>query len=338
MNPALGRVFITGVTGCIGSALTARLSREGIHVVALVRDPGRAAYLRNLPGVEIIAADLFARDAISQAMRDCDAVFHLAARVHTGEREANESPEEFTRINVEGARSILEAAIENQIASFVFFSTVAVYPESDDELDEETPPAPLTPYGQSKLAAERLVLSRAAECGMHAVVLRPTVVYGPRDRGNVSRLIEAIRRGRFFIIGDGANRKSMVAVENVVDAALLVAGNEKSRNQIYNVCDSRAYTLSEIAATIAAALGRSPQFIHVPFGVALLMGKVADVISRASGLTLPLSADRVRKLAGNTRYSARKIERELGFRPGVELRQRVSILVGETLKVGGFPE
>jgi nucleoside-diphosphate-sugar epimerase len=331
MNPAIRKVFITGATGCIGSALTEKLSRDGAQVIALVRHPERAAHLSHLPGVEMIPADLFARDAIIQAMRDCDAVFHLAARVHASEREANESPEEFTRINVEGTRSILEAAIENQIASFVFFSTVAVYPESDDELDEETPPAPLTPYGQSKLAAEQLILTRAAEVGMHAVVLRPTVVYGPRDRGNVSRLIEAIRRGRFFIIGDGANRKSMVAVENVVDAALLAAGREKSRGQIYNICDSRVYTLSEIAATIAAALGRSPQFIHVPFSVALMMGKVADVISRVSGLTLPLSADRVRKLAGNTRYSARKIERELGFRPGVELKQGLAHLLRREL-------
>ncbi len=322
-----GRVFITGATGCIGSALTQRLSAAGVQVVALVRDPQRAAHISALPGVEIITGELFARAAISQAMRGCDTVFHLAAKVHASEREARQSPEEFTRSNVEGTRGVLEAAIENRIASFVFFSTVAVYPESDDELNEQTPPAPVTPYGQSKLAAETLVLARAAQTGMHAVVLRPAVVYGPRDRGNVSRLIETIRRGRFFMIGDGTNRKSMVAVENVVDAAWLVAGNERARGQIYNVCDERSYTLAEIAATIAEAVGRKPRFPRVPLSVAMPLGRLADVVSRVSGLSLPLSTDRVRKLAGHTRYSAAKLERELGFRPGVELKQGLARLL-----------
>ena len=326
-----GRVFITGAAGCIGSALTKRLSAEGAQVVALVRDPLRAAHISALPGVEIIAGDLFAREAITQAMRGCDTVFHLAAKVHASEREARQTPEDFIRINVEGTRCVLEAAIENGIASFVFFSTVAVYPESDDELNEQTPPAPVTPYGQSKLAAERLVQSRAAQTGMHAVVLRPAVVYGPRDRGNVSRLIETIRRKRFFIIGDGTNRKSMVAVENVVDAALLVAGDERARGQIYNICDERSYTLNEIAATIAEAVGRKPQFPRLPLSVAMLMGRLADAVSRVSRMNLPLSADRVRKLAGNTRYSAAKIERELGFRPGVELKQSVAHLLRREL-------
>jgi len=322
-----GRVFITGATACIGSALTQRLSAAGVQVVALVRDPQRAAHISALPGVEIITGELFARAAISQAMRGCDTVFHLAAKVHASEREARQSPEEFTRINVEGTRGVLEAAIENRIASFVFFSTVAVYPESDDELNEQTPPAPVTPYGQSKLAAETLVLARAAQTGMHAVVLRPAVVYGPRDRGNVSRLIETIRRGRFFMIGDGTNRKSMVAVENVVDAAWLVAGNERARGQIYNVCDERSYTLAEIAATIAEAVGRKPRFPRVPLSVAMPLGRLADVVSRVSGLSLPLSTYRVRKLAGHTRYSAAKLERELGFRPGVELKQGLARLL-----------
>ncbi|MFN7949655.1 MAG: NAD-dependent epimerase/dehydratase family protein [Blastocatellia bacterium] len=326
-----GRVFITGAAGCIGSALTKRLSAGGAQVVALVRDPQRAAHISALPGVEIVTGDLFAREAISQAMRGCDTVFHLAAKVHSSEREARQSPEEFTRVNVEGTRCVLEAAIENHISDFVFFSTVAVYPESDDELNEQTPPAPLTPYGQSKLAAEKLVLARAAQTGMHAVVLRPAVVYGPRDRGNVSRLIETIRRGRFFIIGDGANRKSMVAVENVVAAALLVAGDERARGQIYNICDERSYTLNEIAATIAEAVGRKPRFPRLPTSVAMLMGRLADAVSRVSGMNLPLSADRVRKLAGNTRYSAAKIERELGFRPGVELKQSVAHLLRREL-------
>lgn len=326
---SLRSAFVTGATGCIGSALTARLSQVGVRVVALVRDPGRATHLHNLPGVEIVAGDLFAHAEISKAMQGCDVVFHLAAKVHANERESRAAAAEFTHINVAGTRSVLDAAVASQVPGFVFFSTVAVYPESDDELDELTPPAPATPYGQSKLTAEQFVLTRAAESDLRAVVLRPTVVYGPRDRGNVSRLIEAIRRRRFFIIGEGTNCKSMVAVENVVEAALLAAVDERARSQIYNVCDARAYTLNEIAATVAEAMGRNPRFPRLPHGLVMIMGRSADVISRISRTNLSLSSDRVKKLTMNSLYSAAKIERELGFRPGVELKQGLARLIAQ---------
>jgi UDP-glucose 4-epimerase len=314
--------FVTGATGCIGSALTERLSCAGARVIAVVREEGRAGHLLNLPGVEIVEGDLGARGRLTEAMRGSEVVFHLAAQVHTDARES-----EFRRINVEGTRAVLEAATRNRVASFVFFSTVAVYPESDEVFDEQHAPAPATPYGASKLAAERLVLGRAACSGMKATVLRLPVVYGRRDRGHVGKLIEAIARGRFFLIGRGANSKSMVSVENAVDAALLVASDERARGQVYIVCDERGYTLAEIAETIAEVLGRRRKFRRLPVGPALWLGRGADALSALTGLSFPVSAERVRKLASNTRYSAAKIRRELGFTPRVSLRTGLAEIV-----------
>jgi nucleoside-diphosphate-sugar epimerase len=266
-------------------------------------------------------------DRIAEAMRGSDAVFHLAAKVHA-DRQTSES--EFARVNVEGTRLVVEAAIENRVSSFVFFSTVAVYPESGEVFDEQSATAPATAYGVSKLAAERLVLSRAAASGVRAVVLRLPVVYGPRDRGNVGRLIEAIARGRFLIIGKGANVKSMVAVENVVDAALLAASDERARNQVYIVCDERDYAQAEIAETVAAVLGKRRGFFHLPLGLARWLGRSADLIGSLTGASLPISEDRVRKLASSTRCSAAKIRRELGFAPRVSLPEGLAgILRGE---------
>ncbi|MCG3162950.1 MAG: Aurachin B dehydrogenase [Acidobacteria bacterium] len=306
--------FVTGAAGCVGGAMVNKLSQSGFRTVALVRDLARADHLKEIAGVELIVGDLDARERMAEAMRGCDAVFHLAAKVHAppGTSEA-----EFARVNVEGTRNVVEAAVEAEVANFVFFSTVAVYPEGGELFDEDSATAPATAYGASKLAAERIVLKSA----MKATVLRLPVVYGPRDRGNVARLIDAIRRRRYFIVGDGANLKSMVAVENVVDAALLVANDERARGQIYIVCDERAYTQREIAETIADAIGLNRRFPRLPLSAAMAIGRVADSVGKLTGFDLPISADRIRKLSSNTRCSSAKIGRELGFKPRVTLRE-----------------
>lgn len=316
--------FVTGAAGCIGSALSKRLAQAGWRVVALVRDRRQAAHLAALPGVELIEGELGARDQLISAMRDCEVVFHLAAKVHA---PPGTPAAEFQRVNVDGTGHVIAAALENSVKSLIFFSTVAVYTESDEVFDESSPTAPVTVYGASKLAAEKLVLDAEAANGIKATVLRLPVVYGARDRGNVGKLIAAIQRGRYVVIGDGANLKSMVAVENVVDAALLVAASERARGQIYLVCDARPYTQREIAATIAEALHRRPSFWRLPRAPLLMAGHGADLVSKLTGVKLPLSADRVRKLTSNTRYSAARIERELGFTPRVALRDVLPDLI-----------
>lgn len=309
--------FVTGAAGCIGSALSKRLSQAGWRVVALVRDPRRAAHLAALPGVALIEGDLERREQYAAAMRGCEVVFHLGAKVHAA---PGTPAAEFHRVNVDGTAQVIAAAVENKVPSVIFFSTVAVYAESDQVFDENSPLAPATAYGASKLAAEKLVLAAGATTTIKATVLRLPVVYGARDRGNVGKLIEAIKRRRYVVIGDGANLKSMVAAENVVDAALLAAASEQARGQVYLVCDARPYTQREIAATIAQALHLRSGFRRIPRAPLLLAGQVADLVSTLTHITLPLSADRVRKLTNNTRYTAAKIERELGFTPRLTLR------------------
>ncbi|HEY8166289.1 MAG TPA: SDR family NAD(P)-dependent oxidoreductase, partial [Gemmatimonadaceae bacterium] len=190
------KALVTGATGAIGSALTERLSREGWTVNALVRRTEAAGHLEKLSGVTLIAGDLADTDTLSKASENSDAVFHLAALVHADPS----TPEvEFTRVNVAGTAALLDAVITSGAQRFIFFSSVAVYPETDAVMDEESPVAPQTAYGRSKLDGEELTLSRAGD--IDVVVLRLPVVYGPRDRGNMIRLIRAIQRGRFAIVG-----------------------------------------------------------------------------------------------------------------------------------------
>ncbi|MBS1787376.1 MAG: NAD-dependent epimerase/dehydratase family protein [Acidobacteria bacterium] len=304
--------FVTGATGCIGSALVTKLVHDGWRIVALVRDRNRASHLP--VSVELVEASLADQERIATAMQGCQTVFHLAAKVHA----APGTPlKEFERENVAGTRNVITAAIENRAKRFVFFSTVAVYGESEKIQDEAQFPRPTTAYGASKFDAEQIVLEQTE---LNATVLRLPVVYGAYDRGNVASLIQAIRRNRYFIVGDGQNLKSMVAVENVVDAALFVADDERAIGKTYNVTDARPYSQEEIAATIAELLGsRKP--LKLPRWLLMLAGKTGDLVENLTGLNLPVSSDRIRKLSSNTIYSAAKIKYELGFEPRVELRE-----------------
>jgi UDP-glucose 4-epimerase len=311
--------FVTGATGCIGSALVGRLVRESWRVVALTRNQAQPSFLNQLPNVKLVSGELAERECITSAMKDCEVVFHLAANVHA---VPDTPPSEFTRVNVDGTRNVVEAAIENHVKHFVLFSTVAVYAESTDVLDETGATIPATAYGVSKLEGERIL----RKSPLDFTVLRLPVVYGPRDRGNVSKLIEAVKRGRYFIIGDGWNLKSMVAVENVVDAALMVT--DKRASGTYNVTDARPYSQAEIAETIAELLDR-PKPKRLPRRPLLLAGLAADLAGKLTGIALPISSDRILKLSNNTRFSAAKIERELGFKPRVELREGLAEMINQ---------
>lgn len=318
--------FVTGATGCIGSALVSRLAKDGWQIVALVRDRGRASFLAQLPNVAIVEGSLGEPERLVEATRNCQTFFHLAAKVHAA---PGTPAEEFERDNIAGTRNALAAAIENRVERFVFFSSVAVYGESDEPLDESSSPKPTTAYGASKLEAERIVL---AADELKSTVLRLPVVYGARDRGNVAKLVEAIRRNRYFIIGDGQNLKSMVAVENVVDAALLVADDRRAIGQTFIVTDAQHYSQTEIAETIAGLLGQK-QPARLPRWPLLLAGRTADLIGKLTGVNLPISYDRVCKLSSNTVFSAAKIERELGFKPRIVLREGLANNLGQFEKL-----
>jgi nucleoside-diphosphate-sugar epimerase len=288
-------------------------------VVALARPGSQTSHIENLDGLTLVTCDLLDEERLAELMQGCDAVFHLAAMVHV---QGYVPDSAFRRINVDGTRAVVSAARAAQVPAFVFFSTVAVYPESEEVFDESSPVAPSTSYGATKLAAEALVLQ--GRDVMRVTILRLPVVYGPRDRGNMRRLIEAIAKRRFFVPGSGENVKTMVAVDNVAHAAVLVASDPRAAGQLYVVTDARPSTLSEIVSAVSTGLGLKRPPPKMPFTVLWAAGRFADALHGGLGVTLPVSADQIRKLASNTRYSGERIRRELGFKPRVGLEEGIA--------------
>lgn len=303
--PTVERCLVTGADGFIGKALCRRLREAGVRVQRLVR---------RADGPDTIAAEL-GRDPIPSldGFRP-EAVFHLAGRVH----EFDDSPDseaDHIRVTVEGTRSLLAASIQARVQVFVFFSTCAVMPVGlANSVDESAEPRPTTPYARAKLSAEELVIRMNGTGGLKTVCLRLPMVYGPGHKGQLPRLIDAIERGWFPPIPNLGGGRSVVHVEDAVDAALLVARSPQSAGKVYIVAEPRAYTSRELYEIVLKSLGRRPPRWHVPRFVLTAAALTGDVGERLTGRRLPFDSEALRKLSQPARYSAARIERELGFR------------------------
>jgi nucleoside-diphosphate-sugar epimerase len=208
---------------------------------------------------------------------------------------------------------------------FVFFSTVAVYGEATPPvgLPEDAPPAPATAYARSKVEAEQAVQAWGRRTGGVATVLRLATVYGPRDRGNMVRMLDALARGRFVLAGGGRNRKTVVGVDNAALAALSVARAEASRvaGRAFVVADAaEAPRVRDLAVVMRRALQTAgdplpgaPQAL--PVGVLLPVAYAAQTAARVLGRRSPLTVAQVRRLAAWNVYSARALREIVGYLP-----------------------
>ena len=310
------KVLVTGAAGCLGRAAQARLVAGGHGVRGL----DVAAAPAGAP--EWVRGDLLAAD-LAAACAGCEAVLHLAALVH---RPEITDPAEYRRINVEGTRRLLEAAAAAGVpaARFVLSSTVGVYPRDHDlHADEDTPCAPRTPYGASKLEAEGLVRERGG------VVLRFPLLYGPGDRGRMAMLIRAIAGGRFVLPGPCAAPRSLVASANAAEAMALSL-ERAAAGCVYLVTDDDDAPVKRMVAAIVAALPGRAMPPHVPLAL-LWPAALAGSALATLGLPAPLTRGALLKLSTPLTFSCARAKRDLGYRPVMALepglRQEVDEIV-----------
>ncbi|MCH8208494.1 MAG: NAD-dependent epimerase/dehydratase family protein, partial [Nitrospinae bacterium] len=252
------------------------------------------------------------------SLNNIDVVFHLAGKAHALS-ETRQDEKEYSQINTEGTRRILEAARDARVRRFVFFSSVkAINEGSADCLNETSVCLPETPYGKSKLEGEHLVLK--GKYVPEPVVLRLTMVYGPAMKGNLPRMIDAIAKGRFPPIPEFANQRSMVHVDDVVHAALLAAVKPAAVGQTYIVTDGQTYSTRQLYEWIYETLGKSVPRWRIPKAVFQGLARLGDVIGKIRGRRFFYDSDTLNKLAGSTWYSSQKIKRELGYHAKYQLR------------------
>jgi nucleoside-diphosphate-sugar epimerase len=285
------RIFVTGASGFIGQALCAQLLKGGHRVSALTRRPGSEP-----PGTRAVAGDLAdgARLGSALAAERPDCVIHLAAEI-ASQRDASK----VHAVNVDGTARLIEACLGLTGADasagprLVFASTVVTGDAHGALLTEDTPLPVETPYGHSKQGGERLML----DCGLPAVVIRPSHVYGPGG-WYAEELIPRLRQpGRFAVIGRGENLWDVVRVEDVV-AALILAAERAPAGSIYHVVDDEPIPFYDFMALTATALGVGPPR-RIPAALARVVagGNAVSAVVRSA------------------RSSNAKIKRELDWTP-----------------------
>jgi nucleoside-diphosphate-sugar epimerase len=311
------KVLLTGANGFIGQVLVKQLRTAKIGVKVLVKDE------KYFPDSETVKLDVTSNWDINPC-EGVDTVFHLAAKVHAVS-EAVSDDIQYRNVNIEGTRKLLEAAQRAGVERFIFFSSVKATGEMAQMQDEHCQALPETPYGASKRAAEQLVLNGGyVPC---PIVIRPCMVYGNTHKGNLPRLIEAIRQGFFPPLPELHNHRSMVHVDDLVQAALLVAQNPQAVGQVYIVSDGQSYSTRQLYEWICAALNKQVLPVNVPVSLLKGFAKIGDKMESVTGRQFIFDTCVLEKLIGSAWYSSAKIESELGFKPRRNLREALPEIV-----------
>jgi nucleoside-diphosphate-sugar epimerase len=302
--------LVTGGTGFVGAHVVEALRARGDQVTCLVRSPARARAL-GWTDVRLVAGDLDDAPALRAACAGATTIFHLAGLISA--RDATE----FMRANRDGTAHLLEAASAQPPQRFVLVSSLAAGGPTlpGQPIDETRAPAPVTPYGHSKLAAE--VVVRAMPWPW--TIVRPPLVYGERDRA-VLKLFRLARTGVVPVFGDGSQELSVVYAGDLAQALLTAAATPAAARRLYYAAHPAVTTSRELARAVGRAVGREPRVVGLPAplarGLLWAIGSLAHLAGRATVLSGDKTAEFLAP-AWTCRPDA--LMRDTGWRPRVEL-------------------
>ena len=322
--------MVTGATGAVGPTLVRHLVEEG-YQVRILDEPG--SDIRLLPEDMInIIGDINDREAVARAVNGVDYVFHLAAKLHINNPDPS-LVKEYERVNVEGTKTIVDASVAANVKRVILFSTINVYGNGQpgQEFFENNLIDPQTLYTKTKAKAEEIVLNARSVLDEKplGVVLRLAAIYGPGMKGNYVSLLKGLKQGWFIPIGSGKNRRTLIYVDDAIQAAELAARHPEAAGNIYNLTDGRVYSLGDIIHAMCAALNRRPPRIHLPaapirFGLGLLEDLFHFLKHR-----FPIGRQTIDAMLDDRAVSGDKIQQDLGFKPQIELDQGWSRVVNE---------
>jgi len=292
------KVTIIGGSGFIGTRLCKRISRRNdlefsiVDIEKSVSYPNATAH-----------ADVRDLNALRAVITNDTTIINLAAAHKDNERPFSR----YQEVNVEGAKNICTVANERGVKSIIFTSTVAVYGFAPIGTDESGTINPFNEYGRTKSEAENVFRDwqQQSPTDRSLVIVRPTVVFGEQNRGNVYNLLSQIAGGRFAMIGNGTNVKSMAYVENVA-AFLEHSINFGPGIHLFNYVDKPDFEMNQLVSIVKKSMGRDPRIrLRIPYWLGLTAGKLLDVLAAITGKQFPLSKVRVQKFCANTMFNSK---------------------------------
>lgn len=302
------KILVTGGTGFIGKFLLAELLKQGHFVRAAIRPSNKLA-----SGVEVFeVAEANAPTDWVRALHGIDTLIHLVARTHILKETGEDTFKLFRQVNVEVTRTLALAAVKAGVKRFVYVSSVKANGEGAERpYSEKDVSNPQDAYGVTKWEAEQVLHKISAETGMEVVIVRPPLVYGKGVKGNFAQMIQVLKKGYPLPLSSIRNLRSLIYVENLVDALILCATHPNAAGQTYLVSDGEDISTPDLLRELSYAMKKPVKLL--PF---------SSVLIRLAGQLLGKSGQ-VDKLMGSLQVDSSKIRLQLNWKPPYSLREGI---------------
>ena len=300
-------ILVTGSTGFVGSAVQAALIKAGVSLITPVRKVKADHSLPNLQQVEI--ADLSDVGARLLRLYKPDVVIHIDAKAHA----ADVSLAEFRRVNTDATLQLARASVASCVRRFIFLSSIGVHGINSSKPFQVTDtPAPIEDYAVSKLEAEIGLKQIATETGMEVVIIRPPLVYGASAPGNFGKLARLAQKNLPLPLGAIHNKRSLVALDNLVDLIVTCISHPKAANQTFLVSDDQDISTTELLKLMTRAAGKKPWLLPVPMSWLKLAGKLTGKQAV------------IERLCGNLQVDITHTKQTLGWTPPLTVEEGIA--------------
>lgn len=287
------KICIVGGSGFIGSSLAILLNKNDFIIIDKKSPINKDHVFLNI--------DIRNFDQLNKNLKGFDVLIHLAA-----EHADNVNPKSlYYDVNVEGTKNILRAMENNGIKKLIFTSTVAVYGLNKTYPDEDHKLDPFNDYSKSKAMAEDEIV-KWSKNGNQSIIVRPCVVYGPGNRGNIHNLFRQINSGKFIMIGNGNQIKSITYVENIAQFLSQLINYKSDKIEFFNFSDSPSISINQLVEEVSSKLNMKIPNYKIPYFVGLTVGYIFDFFSLLFGNKLLLSSIRVKKFNSPSHYNSDK--------------------------------
>jgi nucleoside-diphosphate-sugar epimerase len=303
---------VTGASGFVGSLLCAKLFQQGF----VVRAAARYRSVQSSDFEQVATGTIDSNTDWSTMLSGMDVLIHLAARVHVMSELSANPLAEFRKVNVEGTRNLAKSAARAGVKRFVYVSSVKVNGEQTtlpyNELNE---PNPQDTYGISKWEAEQVLHKIAAETGLEVAIIRPPLVYGANAKGNFAEMMKALDKGIPLPFASIKNLRSLIYVDNLVDALILCATHPKAAGQTYFVSDGEDVSTPDLLRKLSKVMGKPAKLLPC-----------SPIFMRLAGRLFRKSSQ-VDRLLGSLQVDSTKIRCELGWKPPFTLDEGLQATV-----------
>ena len=309
------KVLVTGGTGFTGKALVRRLLDEGYQVVALDYKEGLKTEELRQWGAEVVIGSVTDRSVVERCMNGVDYVQHLAAAF----RELNVANDYYYDVNVNGTRTVLDAAFQQGVKKFIYCSTCGVHGNIDNPPGgEDAPIQPADYYQQTKYEAEPIV-GEYFKKGLKTVIVRPAAIYGPGDPERFFMIFKRCTKGVFPMFGDGKTYYHPLYIDNLVDALMLAMEEGKGDGEAFLIADENYCEIEDLVNRVGKALGITVRIPHYPVMPLVVAGHLFEIVCKPFRITPPIFPRRVDWYRQNRAFDISKAKEQLGYVPRIGL-------------------